>query len=88
MFAPLAADEAILSEAAADDRDFTDLIYGRNAGSPPAVIYIRAAGTDPDQIADRLLALAQEDDVTGNLFVIGAQATRRRRLPIERQNNG
>jgi predicted nuclease of predicted toxin-antitoxin system len=84
---PRAADDDILAKAVADQRilithdsDFTDLIFDRGAESPPAVIYIRAGDAEAI-IAERILALVREDDLIGNIFVIGARVTRRRPLP-------
>jgi predicted nuclease of predicted toxin-antitoxin system len=81
-------DEIILERARVEnrilvtcDRDFGELVFGRGAEPPPAIIYVRFEPDDVSEIIPRLLAVLEPEALRDHLTVIGDKIDRRRPFP-------
>ena len=92
---PDADDTIVLAHAVAEQRilvtcdsDFGDLIFGRGAIVPPAVIYIRFEPPDVADIVPRLLRILDFDELRGHMTVIGEIRDRRAPFSTSSNDNG
>jgi predicted nuclease of predicted toxin-antitoxin system len=70
------------------DGDFGDLIFGKGAIAPPAVIYIRFEPQDVANIVPRLVRTLDFDELRGHMTVIGNIRNRRAPFPMSSNDNG
>lgn len=88
--APGAVDFDVVSRAANEnrvvitfDRDYGELIYRRSAPTPPGLLYLRFRPMDPEEPAERILALLAEAgvDLSRRFSVLERDSIRQRPLP-------
>ena len=85
-----ASDIRVLQYAAANgrwlltfDRDYGELVFGRSAPPPPAIIYLRQSQYPPTWPATTVIALlARADFVAGHLVVVTGRSQCRRAQSI------
>ena len=88
LVAPSASDADVLSLAVAanrilvtSDRDFGELVFGKGAVPPLAIIYIRFRAREVADVLPRLMPLLDERLLAGCITVIDHESTRRRPFP-------
>jgi len=64
------------------DRDYGELIFVRNLPCPAGVIFLRFAPATPEEAADRLSPLLEDEQfAVGHFLVVDRDGVRRRPLP-------
>lgn len=68
------------------DRDFSDLIFNQGFPAPAAILYTRLDRTEPDDIADRIIALIEDGVAMRHMTSITKDGERIKPFPIGATN--
>jgi predicted nuclease of predicted toxin-antitoxin system len=69
------------------DRDFSELVFGRLAPTPPAIIYLRFQTHEVDAALNALMSALDFDQLKGHLTVIDQRQSRRAPFPVANDRN-
>ena len=71
-----------------EDSDFSELIFRDGASAPPAMLYLRCEPAEQPLMAERVLMVLENVDVTNHILVIRPKDFRLRPFPNARNDNG